>query len=77
MSVIETARAWREQKGYVDRGGVVIVYGDKVQGWVNALRDPAHWVPGCIAVAEDGQSWTAFVGSDRDGSLMWLPNEQI
>jgi hypothetical protein len=48
-----------------------------VQGWVNKLRNPEHWQPGCIAVAEDGKTWTAFGGNEQDGALLWLSNEAI
>lgn len=48
------ARRWREQWSYVGRGGVVVLFGGEVQGWVNTLRDPGHWRPGCIAVDEKG-----------------------
>lgn len=77
MDAIKTAQEWREQKGYSGRGGIVVLHDGKVSGWQSALRDASHWVPGCIAVAEDGQSWTSIVGTERDGCLMWLPNDSI
>ncbi len=77
MTAVETARLWREQNGYCGRGGVVVLFNGKVNSWVNELRNPDHWRPGCVAVDEQGRSWTAVAGSDRDGALMWLPNDPI
>jgi hypothetical protein len=77
MDVIAIARSWREQYGYVGRGGVVVVHEGAAQGWVNALRNADHWKPGCVAVDESGQSWTALAGDDQHGALMWMPNHTI
>ncbi|WP_076572340.1 MULTISPECIES: hypothetical protein [unclassified Janthinobacterium] len=71
------ARRWREQWGYIGRGGVVVLLDGEVQSWVNQLRNPEHWQPGCIAVDEEGKSWTTIAGDQRDGALMWLPNDPI
>lgn len=71
------ARRWREQWGYIGRGGVVVLLDGEVQSWVNQLRNPEHWKPGCIAVDEEGKSWTTIAGDQRDGALMWLPNDPI
>lgn len=71
------ARSWREAQGYVGRGGVIIIHDGEVQSWVNKLRNPEHWKPGCIAIDEAGSTWTAVVGSDEAGALMWLPCNPI
>lgn len=71
------ARRWRETWGYKGRGGVVVLLNGEVQSWVNELRNPEHWQPGCIAVAEDGRTWTTIAGSAQDGAVMWLPNDPI
>lgn len=80
MAMNETkaaAQAWRQDKGYIGRGGVVVVFQNQVAGWVNELRNPDHWAEGCFAVAEDGCSWTALGGTEFGGALMWLPNDLI
>lgn len=77
MDVIETARIWRERIEKVGCGGVVVVYEGDAQGWVRILRNPEHWVPGCVAVAEDGRTWTTLGGNSKHGALMWLPNFPI
>lgn len=77
MDLIEVARRWREQWGYVGRGGVVVIFEGEAQGWVNQLRNPDRWQPGCVAIDERGRSWTTFAGNERDGALMWLPNDPI
>lgn len=71
------ARRWRATWGYEGRGGVVVLLNGDVQSWVNALRNPEDWQPGCIAIDENGQSWTAIAGNAEDGALLWLPNDPI
>jgi hypothetical protein len=77
MTSFEIAVAWREEKGFVGRGGVGVLFKGEVQGWVNKLRNPEHWQPGCVAVDEDGHTWTTIAGSERDGALMWLANHEL
>lgn len=74
---VALARRWREQYGYVGRGGVVIAFNGKADGWVCMLRNPHHQQPGCIAVDEQGKTWTAIGGDEQNGALMWLPNQEI
>lgn len=65
------AAKWREAEGYQGREGVVVIYRGEVQGWVNELRDPSHWAPGCIAVDETGACWEATGGNEYDGATEW------
>lgn len=64
-----TAAAWRSENGYTGRAGVVVVYDGTAQGWVNILRNPEHWVPGCFAVNEDGEVWQSIAGNAGRGEL--------
>jgi hypothetical protein len=73
----KTAMTWRENNGYVGRGGVVVLFQGVVQSWVNQLRNPEHWQPGCIAFDEEGRSWTTIAGTEQNGALMWLANNWI
>jgi hypothetical protein len=73
----EIAREWREAKGYVGRGGVIVIYEGKVQSWVNMLRNPEHWVPGCVAIDEAGNSWMTVAGNEQEGALRWLPRNPV
>lgn len=75
--LLKIARAWREAEGYVGRGGVVVIYQGEVNSWVDKLRNPEHWIPGCVAVDEAGNRWMAIAGTDRDGCAMWLPHNPI
>lgn len=77
MTHFATAHRWRQENGYVGRGGVVVLFRGEVQSWVNALRNPEHWQPGCVAVDETGSQWMTVAGTANDGALMWLPVEQI
>jgi len=74
---LAAARRWREQWGYVGRGGIVVLFAGEVQSWVNELRNPERWQPGCVAVDENGKSWTTVAGTESTGALMWLPNDPI
>ncbi|MCF7964194.1 MAG: hypothetical protein K9L79_01505 [Methylobacter tundripaludum] len=64
---------WRQEQGYADKGGVIVVYQNEVQGWVNELRDPQHWTPGCIATDSVGNQWKAAGGNEQDGAAEWQP----
>jgi hypothetical protein len=57
--------------------GVIVLFEGNVQSWVNTLRNPEHWQPGCVAIDEGGGSWTAIAGNQGDGALMWLPDRPI
>jgi hypothetical protein len=73
----DTSTRWRQANGYVGRGGVVVIFDGDVQSWVNSLRNPDHWQPGCVAVDEEGRTWTSIAGNERNGALMWLPNDEL
>lgn len=72
QNLMSTALQWRIEHGYVNKGGVVVIFNDEVQGWVNELRSPEHWVSGCFAVNEHGEIWQTIAGNSDDGALMWL-----
>ena len=76
-AAVPLAHTWRQENGYLERGGVVVVFEGEVQGWVSTLRTPDHWQPGCIAVADTGECWTAILGDAKNGSLMWLPHTPL
>ncbi|MEM5403929.1 MULTISPECIES: hypothetical protein [Paraburkholderia] len=59
--MFDDARRYREQEALVGKGGVVVFFQGEVQGWVNQLRNPEHWQPGCIAVDEQGAIWNAVL----------------
>ncbi len=65
------ANEWRQDWGYVDKGGVIVVFNDEVQGWVNELRDPQSWRPGCIACDSEGNQFIAVGGNNSDGAERW------
>lgn len=52
--------------------GVVVIYGYEVTGWMNELRNPESWRPGCIAVQEDRTCYIATGGNEQDGANEWL-----
>ena len=72
----QKANQWRKENGYTQKGGVIVLFNGKVQGWVNELRDPQSWQPGCIAVDESGRKWLAAGGDSYTGAKIWKPAEQ-
>lgn len=75
LADIEAAKQFRERHGFVGRGGVVVLYNGEGQSWVNELRNPEEWRPGCVAVDEAGNTWTAVAGDEQNGATMWMPND--
>lgn len=73
MNPTDIAAAWRTEKGYTGRGGVIVIFDGVVNSWVNELRDPNHWAPGCIAVDESGNQWIAKGGDRQRGADRWEP----
>ena len=66
------AAQWRTEEGYTDKGGVGVIFNGEVQGWVDELRDPHHWVAGCIAIDTDGNEYIALLGTEYDGADRWM-----
>jgi hypothetical protein len=46
--IVLLASRWRQESKRT--GGLVVVYRGDVQGWIDTLRDPQNWMPGCVAV---------------------------
>lgn len=58
------------------RNGVVIIYNGQVAGWVDKLRDPHHWCPGCFGVIQGNDHvYIAHGGDDINGAKSWVPVE--
>ncbi len=73
MNPTDVAAAWRTEKGYTGKGGVIVIYDGVVNSWVTELRDPDHWAPGCIAIDESGNQWIAKGGNRQHGADRWEP----
>jgi hypothetical protein len=58
---------WKTPKG----GLIVFNNSGEACGWINELRDPEHWEPGCIAIDESGTRWKATGGNNYDGAESW------
>lgn len=71
-SLIKKATTWRT-KHPAQTGGVIIFHGCELQGWVNQLRNPEHWMPGCIALDCDGKQYVATGGDAYNGAQRWEP----
>lgn len=70
-AALALAAEWREVQGYTSRGGIVVVYGDTVQGWCGQLPAPNAWRPHCYAVDESGSVWESLGGNVEDGAEEW------
>lgn len=68
------AKKWRAKNGCTGKGGVIVVCDGEVQGWVNELRNPESWQPGCVAIDENGCKWIAAGGNAYDGAQSWQPS---
>jgi len=75
INPIQVAHEWREREGYAGRGDVVVVLDGRAAIWMNELRDPQHWEPGCIGSDEAGNTWTATGGDPQNGATRWMPND--
>lgn len=71
MTTCEIAKKWRHENGYIGKGGVVVVFLDVVAGWMNQLRSPEHWMPGCVAVSENAVQYKAVGGDKQNGAKEW------
>lgn len=66
------AEAYRRNHPTPLVGGVVVFYDGKICGWMNRLRDPESWRPGCIAADSNGDHWIARGGNEYDGAEEWV-----
>jgi hypothetical protein len=71
----DIANRYRAEFGY--HAGIVVIFDGDISGWMNELRDPQHWMPGCIAVDVDGNEWLATGGNDCDGATHWDPITRV
>ncbi|MFP3979478.1 hypothetical protein [Marinobacter sp. KMM 10035] len=53
------------------RGGVVIVFKGQCSGWMNELRNPERWEPGCFAIDSRGNQYLAIGGDSQNGATSW------
>lgn len=51
----------------------MLVYQDQVAGWMNELRNPETWMPGTLAIDDNGNQWIANGGDDYNGAKQWKP----
>ena len=68
-SLKEQIKEFLAERGY--QGGYTIVCNGEVGGWTRHLDNPAGWMPGCIAIDNDGNQWIALGGTDYDGAEYW------
>lgn len=67
-ALIKKANDYRDH--WHSKCGVVVIYKGEAVGWMNELRDPQEWKPGCFAVDEQGNIFRA-IGGDEDSAKEW------
>lgn len=77
VDLIAIAQAYRAtmQPELQAKGVVVINTAGEACGWVNELRNPESWEPGCVAVDADGNRWLATGGNAYDGAEEWVAEQ--
>lgn len=65
-----------EERGHSRKGGVVVLFNGQVAGWMDKLRDPQGWEPGCVALDDFGNAWEAIGGDSYNGAEDWIQIEQ-
>lgn len=68
-AAVKIANEYRAESGTA--GGAVIIYNNEVAGWQDELRDPQHWVPGCLAIVGEDLVFIAMDGNDDEGAKNW------
>ncbi|MBE0469808.1 MAG: hypothetical protein IBX55_09930 [Methyloprofundus sp.] len=66
------AKHWVEQHDYDYKGGVVLIFEGRVNGWVKEPPIPSDWRPGVYAVSKD-HILMAVGGNNVDGAEKWIP----
>lgn len=69
MKLERKIQEFRQKHHFV--GGCVIVWGDVIQAWQEALHDPHAWCPGVIAYFETGKTYLAVGGDNQKGANRW------
>lgn len=74
-ALLNLAASWRKENplaiGAVGKG-VVVIFEGEVAGWVDEVRNPEAWRPGCVAIGPDGRyRYVAVGGNDYDGAREW------
>jgi hypothetical protein len=73
-SLHKKAQEWRNKwKNKIGEGGVVVFFEGKVESWIDELRNPESYAPGCIAVDGEGNQWKATGGDSYNGANEWVP----
>ncbi len=57
-----------ERDTYLQHGLVVLKQTGRVSGWMNELRNPQGWEPGCYAVDINGSVWRTNGGNSHNGA---------
>lgn len=76
-SLLKKSENYRKKKYGTPEGGAVVFVRKNIGGrwaacgWVNTIRDPNHWEPGCIAIDSAGNVWETRGGDNWNGAVEW------
>lgn len=68
---IQLATEYMDERPRLLGRGVVVIFKGQVAGWMNELRSPEEWEPGCIAVDRRGNQYLAIGGDSYHGATAW------
>jgi hypothetical protein len=69
-TLLQIANEYRNENPH-RKGGVVLIFENKVYGWKNELRNPEDERPNSYAVDIFDNVYIASGGNDYDGSNFW------
>lgn len=67
----QLASKYLDERPQLQGRGVVVLFQGQVSGWMNELRNPEEWEPGCIAVDRRGNQYLAIGGDSYRGATAW------
>lgn len=70
---LQVATEYLDERPQLRGRGVVVIFKGQVAGWMNELRSPESWEPGCIALDRRGNQYLAIGGDAFHGATAWNP----
>lgn len=81
LADVVEAMNWSRENGYIGQSGLVVFYNRISRGWVDELRDSAHWQPGSLPVNGAGDTWIAVRLKKDCGvstwKLLWVKGQHV
>lgn len=65
----QIAADYRSQSGRIS--GVVVIYNEAVTDFIDTIRNPEQFKPGCIGVLRNDALYETVGGNDYEGATRW------